>query len=78
VIFSAHSHESSHHELRDQGQVHVKEQFLLPGEDSVFSSFIKGSKTMLPLQEFNVPTCSYRMGVPDMGFGAFALRKLQK
>lgn len=84
LILSGHNHLSNHYKQeRFSGRSTTIESFLrsteslLPGDPtSVLTSKyfpFNLSRTGETLHEINVPTCSYRMGVPDMGYGYLEL-----
>lgn len=76
----------------EKRMVHIIHDFLLPGMSHISSSdpdnhlpehLYKESSIKLNLKtterdlhEIQVPTCSYRMGVPNMGYGVMQLCKL--
>ncbi|XP_047003071.1 uncharacterized protein LOC124621082 isoform X1 [Schistocerca americana] len=67
IIFSAHDHKSLHttmHILRPGDDTVI--QALLPSSGPVWKFFLQTEI----VQEIMVPTCSYRMGVQDVGYGA--------
>ena len=39
---------------------------------------IKSNKNINSLYEISIPTCSYRMGVPNMGYGVMTISKYKK
>jgi hypothetical protein len=72
AIFAAHDHKSVHISAdKDTGEERLAEM-LLPSAGPVWQYQLNAGL----VHEFMVPTCSYRMGAVDMGYGAAIIGKL--
>lgn len=66
VIFTGHDHKSVHITAdKDTGEERLAEM-LPPGAGPIWQYQLNAGL----VHEFMVPTCSYRMGAVDMGYGA--------
>ena len=71
AIFTAHDHKSVHiSAYKDTGEERLAEM-LPPGAGPVWQYQLNAGL----VHEFMVPTCSYRMGTADMGYGAAIIGK---
>jgi hypothetical protein len=71
VIFSAHDHKSRHISADAETGRRILAEMLPPSAGPVWQYQLNDGL----LHELMVPTCSYRMGVADMGFGAAVIGK---
>lgn len=70
-MFTAHDHKSVHISAdRDTGEERLAEK-LPPGTGPIWQYQLNAGR----IHEFIVPTCSYRMGVANMGYGAAVIGK---
>lgn len=66
LIFSGHSHRSQHY-ITYENDLWKSKHTKIPFEDNK-SKVLQFQKGLI--HEIIVPTCSYRMGVDNMGYGA--------
>jgi hypothetical protein len=67
LILSAHDHRASHTSSARDGKY---------GVSGILQEPLRLRLTnMASMHELMLPTCSYRMGVPNMGYGALTLGK---
>ena len=84
-VFTAHTHKARLSTCHDcdkespkrltqhsMSSHHLERNKLTVGGSAVYRFDLKNNST---LNEISVPTCSYRMGVPEMGYGAAVLDK---
>ena len=71
VIFTGHDHKSLHVSADTETGEERLAEMLPPGTGPVWQFQLNSAI----VHELMVPTCSYRMGVPDMGYGAVTLGK---
>jgi hypothetical protein len=71
AIFSAHDHKSWHISADAETGEKGLAEMLSPSAGPMWQYQLNNEV----VHELMVPTCSYRMGVEDMGFGAAAIGK---
>lgn len=71
VIFTAHDHKSLHVSADTETGEERLAEMLPPGAGPIWQYQLNAGL----VHEFMVPTCSYRMGATDVGYGAALIGK---
>jgi len=70
-MFTAHDHKSLHISANKDTGEEILAEMLPPGAGPIWQYQLNAGL----VHEFIVPTCSYRMGAADMGYGAAVIGK---
>ena len=72
IIFTAHEHKAMHMSL-DTATDQLSEIWVLPPHETPLYQL---RLDMGDIHELQIPTCSYRMGTPNMGYGLAYIGKV--